>query len=149
TCLNGHNRRKPMRALSFLAVLLIAFSLNAATPLTRYVDINNPNPVSPYTNWATAATNIQDAVDAANLSGTVLVSNGVYRTGSRGGDNGGLYRVRINSGVTLQSVNGPTVTVIEGQQDPGTTNGPQAIGCVSLGCCGVVLSGFTLTNGAT
>ncbi len=39
--------------------------------------------IYPYTNWATAARVIQEAVDAAADHDTVLVSNGVYEVGGR------------------------------------------------------------------
>src|SRR5262249_24792208 len=55
------------------------------------------------TNWATAATNIQQAVDAAAAGGDVGLTNGVY-TG------GGL----ITNQLTLRSLNGPQGTIING-----------------------------------
>ena len=39
--------------------------------------------VPPYTNWATAATSLQDAVDAAASGAFVLAANGVYARGGR------------------------------------------------------------------
>ena len=92
----------------------------------QYVALaSSANPVAPYTSWATAATNIQDAVDVAPPGATIFVTNGVYTP------------VSVNTPLTVQSVNGPGVTII---------NGGGAQGCVYL-TNNAAMVGFTLTNG--
>ncbi|HXR46190.1 MAG TPA: choice-of-anchor Q domain-containing protein [Candidatus Limnocylindrales bacterium] len=121
--------------------------LNARAMTTHYVDANGTNSLSPYLSWATAATNIQDAVDASTNGDLVLVTNGVYATGGRKWFDSGTNRVTLTNAVTLQSVNGPAVTLIVGNRVAGT--GPaltNAVRCVGMGN-NAVLSGFTLTNG--
>ena len=115
---------------------------------TRYVDLDSTNATPPYTNWATAALTVQDAVDAASAGDEIVVTNGVYAAGGRAVYGTMTNRVAVDKLLTLRSVNGPEFTVIQGHQVPGTTNGEGAIRCVYL-TNGASLSGFTLTNGGT
>jgi len=106
----------------------------------RYVDVNSTNATPPYTNWTTAATIIQDAVDAAMAGDEIVVTNGTYATGGRaiGGDIT-INRVVVDKPLSLRSINGPQFTSIDGGR---------AARCVLL-ANGASLSGFTLTNGAS
>jgi len=131
-------------SLAFLAGLTI--ELQSAVV---YVDVNSTNPIPPYTNWPTAASVIQDAVDAASPGDEVLVTNGWYATGGRAiGTNVLVNRVAVDKPLRLLSVNGPNSTFIQGWQVPGFGADDGAIRCVYL-TNDALLSGFTLTNGAT
>ena len=131
-----------------LVIACFVFLAINAPATVRYVNLNNPSPASPYTSWSTAATTIQDAVDAASPADQILVTNGVYQAGGRVVYGAMTNRVAVTKAVTVQSVNGPEVTVIEGYQVPDTINDDGAVRCVYLGN-GATLMGFTLANGAT
>ena len=95
-------------------------------PPVHYVSATSANPAPPYASWETAAHTIQEAVDTPTVPGAlVMVTNGLYAP------------VTINKAITVQSSNGPGVTVLDGG---GSTR------CAYVGA-GAVLSGFTLTNG--
>jgi PKD repeat protein len=120
-------------------------TVNVTNLPIHYVNWSNSTPESPYTTWSTAATNIQDAVDAAvEVGAIVMVTNGVYDNGGRAVHGSMTNRVVIDRPITVCSVNGPTVTSIKGKGPKGNS----AIRCAYVGT-NAVLSGFTLTNGFT
>ncbi len=119
------------------AVTSLVAALSASN-FIHYVNQAGTNPVSPYLDWTTAATNIQSAVDVAFAGDQVLVTNGTYTLGNR------VTSVTTNcvvatNAISISSISGPGLTVING----GGTNR-----CIYLtnGCS---LSGFTITNGTT
>ena len=118
---------------------------SGASATTRYVDLNCTNATTPFLDWTTAATNIQDAIDVSVDADLILVTNGVYATGGRVMAGDLTNRVALNKALTVQSVNGPFATVIQGA---GATNGNSAVRCAWL-TNGASLVGFTLQAGAT
>jgi hypothetical protein len=127
--LTGYNESYPGGVTANVVVTVIE--------AVHYVNQAGSNPVFPYTSWETAAGKIQDAIGATTLPGRlVLVTSGVYRVGTVETD--GLNRVALMNEVIVRSVNGPEVTVIEGE-----TNG---VRCAYVGNRSV-LSGFTLRKG--
>jgi hypothetical protein len=136
------------RFLSYFAGIAIVFLSTNAWAATLYVNVYNPSPASPYDNWSTAATHIQDAINAATNGDLVLVADGTY-----GGPTTIVYgvqqnRVAVNKPITVQSVNGPGSTTIIGRQN----SSPYWCTCNARGAYvgnGATLAGFTVTSGAT
>ncbi|MCF7849135.1 MAG: right-handed parallel beta-helix repeat-containing protein [Kiritimatiellales bacterium] len=117
-------------AKAYSVSISILFGLCASAMAdTHYVDINNPSPTVPYTSWATATTNIQDAVDQSSDDDNVLVTNGHYVLSSY---------ISVTKDITIQSVNGPDNTIVDGNKYSR---------CFSLGRNTCAVSGFTITNG--
>ena len=109
-----------MRSYLVYCLLLIGASVLAdATYTNHYVWTNSPFAGTPYNDWTNAAHDIQTAVSYASDGDTVWVTNGVYTNSLNGSMNS--YQVRITGQITLQSVNGAAVTIIDGNY-PYVTN---------------------------
>lgn len=125
---------KPLCQLLAIAIVAsLPFHLSAAT---FYVDANGSNPTPPYANWSTAATNIQDAIDASSNGDLILVTNGVYSSTGRISSDGSTNCLVVTNAITIQSINGAGVTRV---------NGGGTMRCAYLTNGSII--GFTLTNG--
>ena len=110
-------------------ILLVLLWSTSVMATTRYVDLASSSPIPPYTSWATAATNIQDAVNISVSNDIVLVTNGHYSLSAA---------IAVNQPITIQSVNGYSYTTIDGQW---LHRG------FHLGATACIISGFTIING--
>ena len=110
---------KTILAPALLNCLFLLALAQEATATTYYVATNGTDSAAG-TNWVTAKRTIQAGVNAAVAGDTVLVSNGVYATGVTV-PHGCVSRTRvaITNNITVQSVNGSTVTSITGAFDGG------------------------------
>ncbi len=131
-----------IRSIPLCATFAFLMFANAQATDRFVSPTGNNNP--PYLSWTDAATNIQDAIDAAAAGDVVWVTNGVYKTGGRVMAGDLTNRIALNKALTVQSVNGPFTTVIQGE---GATPGPSAVRCAWL-TNSAVLRGFTLSAGA-
>ena len=109
-----------MKSNSFKRWLVIPsglFIVLSVPATTLFVDLNSPNPTPPYSDWSTAATNIQDAIDVFSDGDLILVTNGVYQSGGKLIPPSLLTnRVIIDKAITVQSINGSATTMIVGHQ---------------------------------
>lgn len=139
---------QPRKAAFGCAVLLMLMVATGARAETHYVWTASPSPGAPYTSWATAARDLQSAVDAAGPGDTVLATNGVYDAGGSGTIINNTYasnRVAVTNGVLLRSVNGPEVTTIVAFASWVMDQTNSMRGVYLSG--GSSLAGFTVTGG--
>lgn len=127
---------------SLLAFGMLLLSALGARTADHYVWTNSPSPTPPYLSWATAATTIQPALNAAAPGDTVIVTNGIYDTGSFTNTDGEARgnRVAVTNAVALRSVNGPAGTIIVGARGGSSLRGVFLTN-------GAALFGFTVTGG--
>jgi len=130
-----------------LTVCCLLLTINSLAS-TNYVWQGSPTPTLPYSSWATAAHNIQSAVDAASPGDLVLVSNGVYNSVGRITPEYSLSNcVAITINITVRSISGPENTFILGSAGIGGGNNTGAVRCVFMTAGS--LDGFTVSNGHT
>lgn len=128
----------------FRFVMLCLGCCSGSYGADRYVSTNSPTPLAPYMTWTSAAHTIQEAIDVSSPGDTVWVTNGVYNTGGTTVNGGISNRVAITNSLAVRSVNGPAVTIIEGEG----VVGDQFVRGVYIGD-NSSLQGFTVTKGAT
>ena len=97
---------------------------------------------APFSTWLDAATNIQAAVDSALIGDTIWVTNGVYGgAGAVDALSDSVSRstnvVLVTKAIRLQSVNGPGVTIIDGDN---------LYRGIQVSNANAIISGFTIKN---
>ena len=129
--------------LWIMAVLLVGFSAPAVTNYVVPPGTTGVNPISAYTNWSTAATNIHDAFAASVNGNSIFITNGIYLL---------TNEIVVSSKVlTIRSYHDGytdwTNTIIDGNNYMGKP-GPITNRCFVLNSnSSNLLDGFTITGG--
>jgi len=124
-------------------VVSTSIMISVVHGFTNHVDFNGTH-IWPFTSWANAATNIQDAINAAPDKGTVLVAPGLYDQGQTN-RYGFIARVALYKPVIVKAFDpDPANTIIAGT-GPNDSN---AVRGVYAGTHSTI-EGFTITNGHT
>ena len=113
------------RSMIMTMTVLTATRLYAATHYVSFTGTSEP----PFSSWETAATNIQNAVDAAGPTGTVLVAAGHYMLDGH---------VSVSNAVQVHGVAGYLET---------TVDAGGASRCFVINNSQALVEGFTMTNG--
>ena len=119
---------KTRLTLFFIVALIYISQATMFAQTTLYVSPTGGN-TPPYATLGDAATNIQDAVDAASTGDLVLVDDGTYVLSSN---------VSITKGITVRSINGYSAAIVDGNN---------ATRCFYINHADAVLDGFTIQNG--
>jgi len=93
-----------------------------------YVSPNGSN-APPYSTWETAATNIQDAIDLAELDRTVLIGDGTYLLPGE---------LSVRKAITVRGANGPDAVFIDGRDSNR---------CLLIDDAGAIVRDITIRNG--
>ena len=97
---------------------------------TRYVNATNATPGAPYASWQFAATNIQQAINAANTGDEILVAPGTYRVAA-----------------TIAIPPSRTLTVRSTQSRAAVIDAQRLCTAVDIQGTNSVVEGFTIQNG--
>ena len=127
---NNHSK------ISIIILITLCLCASVVKSDTNYVSLFGSH-ILPFYTWETAATNIQSAVDVAIDGDLVLVTNGTYKGIGHEIDDFGFSVVSVTNAITVKSVNGAEVTIVDGEN----LRRPFFVGN------GVILNGFLLTNG--
>ena len=120
-----------MRVISVFCIMAFGFSVSIAQAATRHVNASNPSPAPPYTNWATAATTIQDAIQAASSGDEILVAPGEYLATP------GAILIPADKPLTLRST----------QRHAAIVDAQRSNRCFTVEGAGSRIEGFVIQNG--
>ncbi|MFN2351197.1 MAG: right-handed parallel beta-helix repeat-containing protein, partial [Kiritimatiellia bacterium] len=126
---------KHIRTLPVILAVSAGLLLPSMVMAQRYVARGTNVPDGQYLTWATAASNIHEAVDVADPGETVWVGPGTYQR-----DGAGTV-LSVSKSIHLRSVDGPETTIIDGQ---GVRRGIYIR--LDMPDADLLLDGFTIAN---